>query len=93
MANMHHVNAAALMSGAAGGANGVLSSWQKLSGMTEATWTQIGRLAELMGDHDKALTAFEFALRHNPYSLGALAALGHSFRQREIYNKVRKSQG
>jgi len=33
----------------------------------------VGNLAEMMGDHDKAINSYESALRHNPYSILALS--------------------
>ena len=49
----------------------------------------IGNLAEMMGDHDKAINSFESALRHNPYSIIALSQIASIYRAREQFEKVK----
>ncbi|ORX86484.1 TPR-like protein, partial [Basidiobolus meristosporus CBS 931.73] len=45
---------------------------QKLASINEHTWLQLGTLAELMLDHNRAISAYEASLRHNPRSVSAL---------------------
>ena len=47
-----------------------------------------GSLSELMGEHDRALEAYENALRHNPYSVKALTQVASLCRIREQFPKV-----
>lgn len=61
---------------------------QRLSSQNEATWLQIGSLAELTCDSERALNAYEAALRHNPYSFNALFKLAGLWRNREQYPKA-----
>lgn len=42
-----------------------------------------------MGDLDRALSAFEAALRHNPHSVAGLTQVAGIARIRENYTKVR----
>lgn len=56
--------------------------------MNEATWLQIGSLSELTCDSERALSAYEAALRHNPYSFNALCKLAGIWRNREQYLKA-----
>lgn len=46
---------------------------QKLSLANEAAWVSVGSAAETMEDCYRALSAYEAALRHNPYSVSALS--------------------
>jgi transcriptional regulator with XRE-family HTH domain len=48
-----------------------------------------GSVAEQMGDSDRALSAYENALRHNPHSLDGLTQVAGIARIRENYSKVR----
>ncbi|KAK4516196.1 uncharacterized protein ATC70_011165 [Mucor velutinosus] len=56
---------------------------QKLATVNEQTWITVGNLAEMMGDHDKAINSYESALRHNPYSIVALSQIASIYRARE----------
>ncbi|RKP09624.1 hypothetical protein THASP1DRAFT_14038 [Thamnocephalis sphaerospora] len=49
---------------------------QRLAAMNEETWIRMGTLADQMQDHDRAMSCFESALRHNPYSVAALTKIG-----------------
>ena len=48
----------------------------------------IGNLAETMGEFDRAFSAFESALRNNPYSIPALTQLASLSRARDAFPKV-----
>jgi hypothetical protein len=48
----------------------------------------IGNLSETLGDIDRAVNAYDSALRHNPYSITALTQIASIFRGREQYVKV-----
>ena len=47
-----------------------------------------GAVAEQIGDLDRALSAYENALRHNPHSLAGLTQVAGIARIRENYTKV-----
>ena len=51
----------------------------RLSAANEQVWLRIGAISELMEDHDKALQAFECALRHNAYNVQTLMAIANTF--------------
>lgn len=50
----------------------------------------IGNAAELMHEYDRAMTAYESALRHNAYSVAALSSIASLCRGREQFPKVKK---
>ncbi|TDL15850.1 hypothetical protein BD410DRAFT_902365 [Rickenella mellea] len=77
-------------SNVAGHANGVAvhPSIQKLTKANEETWLLIGAVAEQMGDLDRALSAYENALRHNPLSVSGLTQVAGIARIRENYPKA-----
>ncbi|KAI8826158.1 uncharacterized protein EV422DRAFT_155897 [Fimicolochytrium jonesii] len=60
----------------------------KLSQNDEAAWIQIGSVAETMGDLDRAMHAYEEALRHNPHSTKALTQAAALCRTREQFSKA-----
>lgn len=60
-------------------------SVRHLISLNEETWIQIGRLAELFDDQDKALSAYESALRQNPYSIPAMLQIATILRNREQF--------
>ncbi|KAJ1922271.1 glucose repression mediator protein [Mycoemilia scoparia] len=70
------------------GGPAVQSASQKLSALNEQSWQRLGTIAELMGDVEKALTYYESALRHNPYSIPALTQIASLYRQREEFEKA-----
>ncbi|RUP15234.1 hypothetical protein BC936DRAFT_139618 [Jimgerdemannia flammicorona] len=47
-----------------------------------------GNLAELMMDFDRAMSCYESALRHNPYSIPALTQIASLFRIREQFARA-----
>ncbi|KAG8888607.1 glucose repression mediator protein [Tulasnella sp. 332] len=59
-----------------------------LSEANEATWNLIGNLAEQMNDPDRAESAYEHALRHNPESERALTQVASIARSREDFGKA-----
>ncbi|KAJ2388353.1 glucose repression mediator protein, partial [Coemansia sp. RSA 2559] len=61
---------------------------QKLSSMTEDVWMQIGSISEFMNEPDRALSAYDSALRHNPYSQTALTQIANIYRSREDFEKA-----
>ncbi|KAI8083296.1 uncharacterized protein B0P05DRAFT_595872 [Gilbertella persicaria] len=61
---------------------------QKLAYINEQTWLKFGSLAELMNDHDKAISFYESALRHNLHSITALTQIASLFRAKEQFSKA-----
>lgn len=61
---------------------------QHLDAIDEQVWLQLGSLAESMGEHDRALNAYESALRHNYHSVAALTLIAELHRTRENFPKV-----
>ncbi|CAG8767250.1 6883_t:CDS:2, partial [Cetraspora pellucida] len=61
--------------------------FQKLNRINEDTWLQMGSAAELMQEYDRALNAYESALRHNSYSIPALSSIAALCRGREQFPK------
>ncbi|EGS23748.1 uncharacterized protein CTHT_0004500 [Thermochaetoides thermophila DSM 1495] len=61
---------------------------QTLAQLNESVWIQIGQLAELMGNLDDAMGAYERALRHNPQSIPAMTAISCVLRTREEFQKA-----
>ncbi|KAI8911566.1 hypothetical protein EDD86DRAFT_188969 [Gorgonomyces haynaldii] len=60
----------------------------QMMAMNERTWLQIGQLAELMKEPERAVIAYESALRHNPYSEQTLTSLAALCRSLERYPKA-----
>ncbi|GAA6029122.1 hypothetical protein JCM8097_001610 [Rhodosporidiobolus ruineniae] len=65
-----------------------IESLVKLGKEAEATWLQIGQTAEAVGDLDRAITAYEAALRHNAYSVVALSQIAAICRSKEEFKKA-----
>lgn len=42
----------------------------------------------MMGDHDRAVHAYEAVLRHNPYSIPAMSAIANILRQKEQFGRA-----
>ena len=61
---------------------------QKLSLANESAWVSVGSAAETMEDYDRALSAYEAALRHNPYSVPALSAIAGVHRTLDNFEKA-----
>ncbi|KAG1095721.1 hypothetical protein G6F42_018501 [Rhizopus arrhizus] len=58
---------------------------QKLAQVNEQTWLT---MAEMMTDYDKAMSCYESALRHNPYSVVALSQIASLCRGREQFGRA-----
>ncbi|KAK4056999.1 glucose repression mediator protein [Microbotryomycetes sp. JL221] len=65
-----------------------IESLVKLGKEAEATWLQIGQTAETVGDLDRALQAYDFALRHNAYSIVALSQIAAICRTKEDFKRA-----
>ncbi|KAK9448541.1 uncharacterized protein V1518DRAFT_427700 [Limtongia smithiae] len=74
--------------GAAAALSGPAASYQKLETVNEQTWMSIGKVAEMMGEQDRALHAYEAAVRHNPYSIAGLAAIANILRSKEQFARA-----
>ncbi|ORE11518.1 TPR-like protein [Rhizopus microsporus var. microsporus] len=61
---------------------------QKLTSVNEQVWLKLGNLAEMMSDWERAVNAYESALRHNPYSITALSHIASLCRGREQFGKA-----
>ncbi|KAI7871531.1 hypothetical protein BDF14DRAFT_1762076 [Spinellus fusiger] len=61
---------------------------QKLALVNEQTWLSMGNLAEMMTQYDKAISYYESALRHNPFSIVALSQIASLCRGREQFGKA-----
>ncbi|TPX35649.1 hypothetical protein SmJEL517_g01964 [Synchytrium microbalum] len=68
--------------------NASVPAQQRLASMNEGLWMQIGTLAETVNELDKAMSAYESALRHNPYSIPALTGAAALCRAKEQYGKA-----
>ncbi|KAF9984022.1 hypothetical protein BGZ75_004407 [Mortierella antarctica] len=66
----------------------VASPAQRLDAIDEQVWLQLGSLAESMGEHDRAMAAYESALRHNYHSVNALKLIAELYRTRESFVKA-----
>ncbi|BFZ64416.1 glucose repression mediator protein [Saitoella coloradoensis] len=65
-----------------------LTPLQKLASVNEQVWLQIGNVAELMNDLDRALTSYESALRQNPYSIPAMNHIATILREKQQYPRA-----
>lgn len=65
-----------------------VTSFQKLQAENSDCWLAIGKLAEIMGDFDRAVAAYDTSLRHNPYSVPTLRAIANLYRSREKFSKA-----
>ncbi|CAG8440743.1 2155_t:CDS:10 [Ambispora leptoticha] len=68
--------------------NGQPPSLQKLAQVNEQTWLQLGEVAEMMLDYDRAMNAYESALRQNAYSIQALGHIAALCRAREQFPRA-----
>ena len=64
------------------------SSVHRLSAANEQTWIAIGSTAEAMEDFGRALSAYDSALYHNPYSIPALSAMASMYRTLDHFEAV-----
>ncbi|KAJ1963156.1 glucose repression mediator protein [Dispira parvispora] len=51
----------------------------------ENTWVKLGTVAEVLGESERAVKAYQTALQHNPYSVPALSLIAAVHRSREEY--------
>ncbi|KAK6535321.1 hypothetical protein TWF694_001785 [Orbilia ellipsospora] len=70
------------------GPGGKPSASHQLSQLNEAVWLKIGSIAEMMGNMDGAMDAYEAALRQNSYSIPAMENISHILRTREQFPKA-----
>eukprot|EP00158_Paraphelidium_tribonemae_P007968 Partr_v1_DN28415_c1_g1_i2_m41099 putative involved in the repression of many genes in a wide variety of physiological processes. May also be involved in the derepression of at least some target genes. The complex is recruited to target genes by interaction with DNA-bound transcriptional repressors. The complex recruits histone deacetylases to produce a repressive chromatin structure, interacts with hypoacetylated N-terminal tails of histones H3 and H4 that have been programmed for repression by len=61
---------------------------QKLASANEKVWLHIGGMSESFGDLDRAMNAYESALRNNPYSVPALTQIAAVYRTRDQFVKA-----
>ncbi|KAI8355652.1 hypothetical protein EDC96DRAFT_516125 [Choanephora cucurbitarum] len=66
----------------------IIDTAKKLSSVNEQTWLRFGSLAEMMNDQDKAIEAYQSALRHNPQSIPALTQMAGLFRAKEKFSEA-----
>ena len=72
------------------------SVWIQIGRFWQSIWDRLrrsltlypGQLAELMGNLDEAMGAYERALRHNPQSIPAMTAISCVLRTREEFQKA-----
>lgn len=65
-----------------------ISIFQKLQTENAEAWLGVGKLAEIMGDFERAVAAYDTSLRHNPYSIPTLKAIANLYRGREMFSKA-----
>ncbi|RKP26306.1 hypothetical protein SYNPS1DRAFT_21908 [Syncephalis pseudoplumigaleata] len=61
---------------------------QRLAAINEQTWIQLGTIADQMQEYDRAISCFESALRHNPYSVPALTKIGVLCKSRNQFQRA-----
>ncbi|CAJ0745580.1 4336_t:CDS:10 [Entrophospora sp. SA101] len=68
--------------------NNSLPCIQKLNQLNESAWLAMGAAAELLQEYDRAMSAYESALRHNAYSITALQGIASLCRGREQFPRA-----
>lgn len=63
-------------------------AFQTLQAENAETWLAVGKLAEIMGDFDRAVASYDASLRHSPYSIPTLRAIANLYRGREMFEKA-----
>lgn len=71
-----------------GGPGQPMNIVQKLAHSNEQTWIAIGLAAESMEDYERAIAAYDSALRHNPYSVPAMSAIAGVHRTLDRFEKA-----
>ncbi|RLN21247.1 hypothetical protein BBJ28_00002853 [Nothophytophthora sp. Chile5] len=61
---------------------------RQLSAANEEAWLSLGRIAEMMGDDENTLLAYEKVLSHNRLNATALFAIGCCYEKVEDYTKA-----
>lgn len=74
--------------GQAGVSSQPVSMTQKLAHSNEQAWIAIGSAAEAMEDYERAIAAYDSALRHNPYSVPAMNAIAGVHRTMDRFEKA-----
>lgn len=74
--------------GQAGVSSQPVSMAQKLAHSNEQAWIAIGSAAEAMEDYERAIAAYDSALRHNPYSVPAMNAIAGVHRTMDRFEKA-----
>jgi tetratricopeptide (TPR) repeat protein len=72
----------------AGGPGQPINMAQKLAHSNEQAWIAIGSAAEAMEDYERAIAAYDSALRHNPYSVPAMNAIAGVHRTMDRFEKA-----
>ncbi|KAL1915941.1 uncharacterized protein VTP21DRAFT_6329 [Calcarisporiella thermophila] len=65
-----------------------MSNLQKLAQANEQAWLQMGTVAEIMMEYDRAMSCYEAALNHSPYSIPALQHIAALCRGREQFGRA-----
>lgn len=73
-------------SGSVHGGDRVMTVLEQLSSANEQVWISIGSAAETMNDTSRALSAYDSALLHNPYSVPALSAMASIYRSMDHFD-------
>lgn len=61
---------------------------QKLAHSNEQAWIAIGSASEAMEDYERAIAAYDSALRHNPFSIPAMNAIAGVHRTMDRFEKA-----
>lgn len=68
--------------------NQEITAYQKLENENVECWLSLGKVAELMGDFDRAVASYDSSLRHNNYYIPTLTAIANLYRSREMFPKA-----
>jgi tetratricopeptide (TPR) repeat protein len=63
-------------------------AFQNLQSTNAECWLAVGKLAEVMGDFERAVMSYEASLRHSPNSIPILTAIANLYRSREMFEKA-----
>ena len=61
---------------------------QKMQSNNADLWLAAGKLGETMGEYDRAITCFDAALKHSPYSIPVLSSIANIYRSKEMFGKA-----
>lgn len=65
-----------------------ISQFQKLQAENAECWLAVGKLAEIMGDFDRAVASYDASLRLNSNSIPTLRAIANLYRSKEKFSKA-----
>lgn len=65
-----------------------VTPFQKLQAENAEAWLGVGKIAEIMGDFERAVAAYDASLRNAPYSIPTLKAIANLYRSKELYSKA-----